>query len=395
VREESTTLHRRLIRLAKTQKNPGAARESILREIFAWVKSQPGQGLKSADLEALVQHEYQQHQRFMQEAPKAMHQKAAGFKSAGDIVASTRKLNRLVPTKAQNKLLDAAADIQQQPGTMDSAAFIARHLIQATLPHSNPSGTPPEWYRTNGNFTLSIRPGYATDTKTGKRYCIGYPYGTIPRLLLFWVNTEVVRTRKRHIELGPTLAAFMRELGLDPSRGGKRSDAHRLREQMERLFRAQISFDESSERGQRWLDMQIAPSGEFWWDVHNPEQGVLWNSWIEVGEKFFEAILAAPVPVDMRALKALKKSPLALDLYAWCVHRSYGVSKKGTAMRISWKQLQAQFGGDYSDTKDFKKKAKAALNKIATVYRGLQIEEVDGGLIVKPGLPAVTERGKS
>jgi len=35
----------------------------------------------------------------------------------------------------------------------------------------------------------------------------------------------------------------------------------RLRDQMQRLFRAQISFDESSERGQRWLDMQMLRAG--------------------------------------------------------------------------------------------------------------------------------------
>jgi hypothetical protein len=36
-----------------------------------------------------------------------------------------------------------------------------------------------------------------------------------------------------------------------------------------------------------------------------------------LGENFFEAITAAPVPLDMRVLKTLKRSPLALDLYAW------------------------------------------------------------------------------
>jgi hypothetical protein len=63
--------------------------------------------------------------------------------------------------------------------------------------------------------------------------------------------------------------------------------------------------------------MQIATRGEFWWSPRDPTQGALWGSWIELGERFFEAITAAPVPLDMRALKALKRSPLALDLYAW------------------------------------------------------------------------------
>jgi hypothetical protein len=30
---------------------------------------------------------------------------------------------------------------------------------------------------------------------------------------------------------------------------------------------------------------------------------------------FFEQLVAAPVPLDLRAVRALKRSPLALDLY--------------------------------------------------------------------------------
>lgn len=317
------------------------------------------------------------------------------MKNTGEIKSQSmaiQRLTALTPTMA--KILEAGEAIQGQPEAAE-IAFIARQLVQATLPHSNPIGSPPEWYRTNGHFTLSIRPGYATNPKTGERYCIGYPYGTIPRLLLFWVNTEIVRTRDRHIELGPTLASFMRELGLDPSRGGKRSDAYRLRDQMQRLFRSQISFDESTENGQRWLDMQIAPAAEFWWDVKNPEQKGLWNSWIEVGEKFYQAVLASPVPVDMRALRALRKSPLALDLYSWAVHRAYGVYKRGVSQRITWPQLEAQLGGNYADPKDFKRKAKQALRKIVAVYPVLRLEDMDGGFILHPSRPAISEQPKS
>ena len=390
---DSLELHARLVELAQHQQGSKATRERILREIVAWIKANAGESLSSSEIERRAQKEFAQHILFVKESGNAPQRAAVGIAKAGSVVKRSRKLKTLVPTKAQEKLLDTAAQIQMEPAGINQAAYMARQLIQATLPHSDPADNPPEWYRTNGNFTLSIRPGYATDPKTGQRYCVGYPYGTIPRLLLFWLNTEVVRTRKRHIELGSSLAAFMRELGLDPSRGGKRSDAHRLREQMQRLFRAQVSFDETSDSGQRWLDMQIAPSGEFWWDVKNPEQGVLWNSWIEVGEKFFQAILTAPVPVDIRALKALRQSPLALDLYAWTVHRTYGLTQKGASQRITWKQLQAQLGGDYADPKDFKKKAKSALRKIATVYPGLKIEDVDGGCILHPGRPAIAAAG--
>ena len=35
----------------------------------------------------------------------------------------------------------------------------------------------------------------------------------------------------------------------------------------------------------------------------SPEQPALWGSWVELGEAFHEAIVAAPVPVDLRALR--------------------------------------------------------------------------------------------
>lgn len=118
-------------------------------------------------------------------------------------------------TRQHNKFLDASVSIRLDPDKAE-AAFIARQLVQATLPHRNP-GNIPVWKRTNGNLTLGIQPGM--NVKTRKSY--GYPYGTIPRLLMFWMTTEALRTGERRLELGKNLASFMRQLDLDPSRGGK------------------------------------------------------------------------------------------------------------------------------------------------------------------------------
>jgi hypothetical protein len=212
---------------------------------------------------------------------------------------------------------------------------------------------------------------------------------------MFWLTTEIVRTGKRRIEMGGSLAEFMRKLGLDPDSRGPRSDYRRLVDQAQRLFRAQISFDQELENGNRWLDMQVAPKGELWWDMKEPGQGNLWQSWIEVSEDFHNAVQYAPVPIDVRALAGLRRSPLALDLYAWAVFRTYAAGKRGTSQRVTWKQLHAQFGGQYADVKDFKRKAKAALKGVSAVYPGLRLQDVDGGLILHPGLPAIAEKTKS
>ena len=292
------------------------------------------------------------------------------------------KIEPLPATRAQQALVEAGQTIFEAPDAAE-LAYLARQLVQCTLPHADP-GDVPRWLRRNGNLSLVIQPGW--DTR--KDCSFGYPYGTIPRLLLFWLNYEAVKKKTRRIELGKSLSQFMRQLGLDPSRGGKRSDAQRMKEQMQRLFRARISFDSTPVVGggemDRWMDMAVAPKGQLWWDHKQPLQDDLFASWIELGEDFFNAIIASPVPVDMRALKALKRSPLALDLYAWATHKAHSVSRKGKPQFIPWSLLAVQFGADYQSHLEFKRKAKAALRKIQVVYPGLKLSEATGGLIVLP-----------
>ena len=291
-----------------------------------------------------------------------------------------------------NRVAFAAERIRQDPHP-DPAdkAFLARNLVQVTLPHSDP-GDVPVWGRTNGNLTLTVKPDWTIDPDTGQARCLGLPYGTIPRLLLFWITTETLRKQSRRIELGDSLGGFMRQLGMVPT-GGRWGTIPRLKTQMERLFRAKITFETTAgfgdDVGSRWADMPVAPNGELWWNCRRPDQSTLFGSWIELGEAFYHSTIAAPVPVDLRALHALKRSPLALDLYAWSTYRTHRVNVAGRTQFVPWRGLMKQFGGDYGDVKDFKRKAKHALRKVQAVYPGLNLEDADGGVNVRPGLTAV------
>jgi hypothetical protein len=296
-------------------------------------------------------------------------------------------------TEAQQKLVDTSVSIFDETPSARDAAFIARELVLASLPHSNP-GDRPLWTRRNGNVTLAIQPG--VNIQTGESY--GYPYGIIPRLLLFWITTEALRTQSRRLELGSSLSGFMTDLGLSPYTGrGKRGDAKRLRDQMERLFRSRFSLERLEEDGSRigksWLDMQVAPQGDLWWSVRAPDQTALWGSWIELGELFYTAIMSAPIPVDMRALRALKRSPLALDLYAWLTFQAYRAHQSRQPRFETWAQLHSHMGGDYADIADFRKKVKRALQKIRAMYPGLRLSRRLGGIEISPAsLPAIEPR---
>jgi hypothetical protein len=272
--------------------------------------------------------------------------------------------------------------------------FMPQQLVACTLPHRDP-GDVPIWRRTNGSIFLGIQPGY--DLTTGK--CLGYPYGSLPRLVLFWLTAQAKRQRNaclkegkdpRCIELGNSLANFMRELDLDPYSRGKRSDYRRLKDQMQRLFRCRISFQPAVQGiGLTWDDMQVAPHAQLWWDPRQPDQLSLWGvSHIILGEAFYATILASTVPADMRALKALKQSSLALDLYAWAGLKVWQVNKRNRPMPVRWDDLLLQLGSDYDPKRidKFKTKVKAAFKDVAEFFpTGLNIEYAPYALTFNPG----------
>lgn len=291
-------------------------------------------------------------------------------------------------TRQQQRIIETGTAISLDRPTDQDKAFLARQLVQTTLPHADP-GNVPVWSRSNGNHTLTIQQGYDDNG----RPC-GHPFGTIPRLLMYWMTTEVLRTKTPRLELGDSLAGFMDELGLDHSRGGKRSDAYRLKEQMVRLFEARVSFttriEEDGIIGQERDRMQIAEKTVLWWDINSPRQKVLWGSYVQLDPRFATAITANPVPVDLRALYAIKRSPLALDLYSLLTYQSFRAAKTGRACFMAWRQLKITLGTGYADPADLRRAVKAALLKIKAVYPTLAISEKEGGIEVLPeSLPAI------
>lgn len=256
--------------------------------------------------------------------------------------------------------------------------FMARLMALCALPRTNP-GRRKEYVRCNGPYTLVMTAGYNNRL----------PYGNLPRLLLAWVSTEAVRTRSRTLVLGRSLSEFMRKVGIFDDGGAIR---RRVRSQIDRLFGCQIELIEERKDLKRFIASRIADRGEFWWNVKRPHDPVLWDSKIELGEKFFEEIIRRPVPLDMNILKAIKRSTLGLDLYMWLSYRTFTL-KKVTAIR--WRDLYRQFGVDPSKADDkltvnnFRKKSLRELKKINTAWDGLRYDTARGVLIVMPSAPSI------
>jgi hypothetical protein len=207
------------------------------------------------------------------------------------------------------------------------------------------------------------------------------------------MTTEAVRTGNRELELGSSLSSFMAQLGLQAT-GGHWGTIPRFRDQMQRLVGAAISTRWSSEaNGQNHSsgeNLLVADRFHLWWTpqelpIERPEK-----SSVTLSENFFEQLVAAPVPLDLRAVRALKKSPLALDLYAWATRR---VSYLSSPTLISWESLRRSFGAGYAETPQgrvsFRGKAIETLRKVVMVYPELKIEILERGLLLRPSGPHI------
>ena len=258
---------------------------------------------------------------------------------------------------------------------------MARILVQATLPHSRPLTH--EFERVNGRFTLYMNAPAS----------VGLPYGSYPRLALAWLSTEAVRTRSREIELGPTFSSFMYKLGLTPITG-KRGTTSRLRDQLHRLFSTTIrcSYSDEDEGHAAGVGYTIAHKHELWWSPRDLDQQPLWNSVVVLSTEFYDELVAHAVPIDLRALKALKGSPLALDIYSWLTYRMSYLRKP---CLIPWEALQTQFGADYGRQRDFKRKFLSHLADVLHVYPAARLSEQPAGLLLRPSPTHLPRSGGS
>ena len=258
--------------------------------------------------------------------------------------------------------------------------FMARMMVLCSLPRTNP-GNRHQYKRQNGPYTLYM---FAGRDKL--------PYGNLPRLLLAWVSAEAVRTQSREIVLGKSLSEFMRKLGMQDDGGSPRGERTRLRNQMKRLFGCSVSMIYEDAHGEARVSSLVADRAAFWWNERKPDEPVLWDSKIRLGEDFFNEIINHPVPLDMNTLKALKRSTLGLDLYLWLNYRTFALR---APLRLTWRQVYQQFGAhpdkasDKRTVQNFRSKVLRELKKIKFAWKELNYSTGKGVLIVYPSRPAI------
>ena len=315
-----------------------------------------------------------------------MQRKRAELVPVGEVVSGLDDVPAIRDDSPQARHSFTVADQVNQLVSASEAdpdlGFMARTMALCSLPRTNP-GNRKEYKRVNGPFTLYMVAGGGNKL----------PFGNLPRLILAWVSTEAVRTQSRVLVLGKSLSEFMRTLDIYSSSGRKHT---RLRNQMKRLFGCTVTMIYEDENVDATVNAVIADSTVFWWN--KPDQPSLWESKIELGEKFYNEIVNHPVPIEMNTLTALKRSTLGLDLYLWMVYRTFTLR---APLRLTWRLLYCQFGAhpdkasDNNTVQHFRYKVLRELKKIKMAWSGLNYSTARGVLILHPSTPAIAPVGQA
>lgn len=271
----------------------------------------------------------------------------------------------LSPTTA--RVIQLSAEIQATPP--DEIEFMHTVLCQVGLPRKRTKET--RFERNNGKASLLITAGEMFNDGHWEKLFV--PYGTKPRLALFHISTEAIRTKSRIVAVGRTISEFMKRLNI--SQNGPSREAFRA--QMNALCACEMKLG----YGSRNLNARPVDEFDAW------TKNLAKDSTIELSEKFWQELKENAVPLDPRALEGLQHSALALDIYTWLAHRLHRVRQPGE--KLTWANLRLQFGQEYTDDKNFKKAFLIALRQVAAVYPDARLEQVRTGLRLIASPPPV------
>ena len=279
----------------------------------------------------------------------------------------------------QNRIIGAAVEIEQD----DPLGIVYQHSLfcQVALPRSRPEGRVFERAYRNGSIRM-----HAGELWDGTRWIEQpLPAGPKPRLALCHLNSEAVKTRCPSVEVDRSARKFMERLGLNTD-GGR--DYNLFKREMKALAACRMTLGFGGKKHPVTVDAKPIRRFEAWLSYEG-DQPTLWPGVIELSQEYFDSLLEHAVPLDPRAVSALAHSAMALDAYSFLARRLYTLEK---SVKVTWRQFHAQFGHEFKGKEavdDFQKKFLPAVRAALTVYPSAKVEQVRGGLLLKPSLPPV------
>ncbi len=280
------------------------------------------------------------------------------------------------------RLVEAHDRILSEPP--DRSDFLHTVMCQVGMPRRATEARVFE--RQNGPFSILLESGKLWNGREWIQQPL--PYGTIPRLVMVHLSSEAIRTRNRRVELGDSMRQFLLTLGIQTS-GGERGGYTVFRKQMEALAACRLTIGMKSEGRVVTVDAKPIRRFEAWLQQDGSQQ-TLWPGVLELSSDFYETLTQHAVPLDYRALSALKHSALALDIYTWLAHRLCRIRQSAGTM-LSWENLRDQFGQEYANSKDFKREFRDVLRQVWLVYPDARIEETIGGIVLRESPPPISK----
>lgn len=278
----------------------------------------------------------------------------------------------------ETKLVEASADIYGNLPTGNDMAFSHAVFCQVGLPRSQVDGR--EFLRQSGAAWVNIQAGYLDEGDGPVQQPI--PYGALPRLALAHVSTYAVRFKTREIPVGDSASQFLELMGMDHD--GRRYA--NLRKQMHALAACRLQMGYKG----RTFNGQAVEQFDAWLANKGTNQRPLWPGVMTLSEHFYNSLIDAAVPLDKRALHALKGSALALDVYSWLAHRLHRIEGLGVTLR--WASLREQFAQEYTGKdadKNFKDAFITQLRKVLAEYPQARVKQVRGGLLLLGSPPPI------
>ena len=275
------------------------------------------------------------------------------------------------------------------PSDDEDAAILYQHsvLCQTCMPYRNPGEEVRAWQRSNGRVSLRIQAGNAYDANRDAWLDVGLPHGPKPRLVLYHLNAEALRTQSPLLELEDSLTAFVkRTLGLDP--GGR--TVRTVKDQLTRLASADFRFGMGQDGRSVTIKGSVIDGFELW-TPKDDKQRVLWPTTVQFSPTYFQSLVQHAVPLNEGAVARLSHSAMALDVYTWLAQRLHRVDPQKTGF-IPWVSMKAQFGHDYGRMVDFRRVFTRTLKLVKAVYREARFTLDGQGMRVYNSPPPVARR---
>jgi len=255
--------------------------------------------------------------------------------------------------------------------------FLFSGWCQAALPHKRlPEGK--GWQVKGEAVTLIVesgsRPGPGDDPVP-----VGVPYGARARMILFYLQSEALRTGSPEVLLGHSMRNWLEKM--DISWGGGVIKA--VRDQAERIARCRMTLQVKHGNKTGLVNQAIVEASMF-----DDSDGAFIER-ARLSDGFFAQLKKHPVPLKDAAVKALSNNSMGLDVYAWLAYRLH-VLERPTP--VSWSALKGQFGLGVERMRDFRRLFLSNLQLAMSVYPAALVDATDVGLVLHPSHPPVAPR---